>query len=188
MAGRNDKAIVDAFQALAHTLGQNRAADRVAHAPSWLERFQRHSPPKFKGEYDPDVTMRWMTEVEKIFAAMECPLIQRVNLATFLLVDDAHFWWEGARQRMVDARVPMNWDNFKRTFLEKYFPEDVRSMKEVEFLELKQGDNTVAEYAAKFDELVRYCLHYQGEAGERAKCIKFVNGLRPDVKIFINYQ
>ncbi|XP_029130259.1 uncharacterized protein LOC114916869 [Cajanus cajan] len=46
----------------------------------------------------------------------------------------------------------------------------------------------VVDYAAKFDALVRYCTHYHGEGGERAKCIKFVNGLRPEIKIAINYQ
>ncbi|XP_020208018.1 uncharacterized protein LOC109792970, partial [Cajanus cajan] len=89
---------------------------------------------------------------------------------------------------MIDGGVHLNWDNFKKVFLEKYFPDDVRSQKEMEFLELNQGNNTVAEYAIKFDALVRYYTHYHGEGGERAKCIKFVNGLRPEVKIAINYQ
>ncbi|XP_020225271.1 uncharacterized protein LOC109807155 [Cajanus cajan] len=89
---------------------------------------------------------------------------------------------------MIDGGVHLNWDNFKGVFLEKYFPDDVRSQKEVEFLELKQGNDIVVEYAAKFDSLVRYCSHYHGEGGERAKCIKFVNGLRPKVKTAINYQ
>ncbi|XP_020219630.1 uncharacterized protein LOC109802623 [Cajanus cajan] len=84
--------------------------------------------------------MNWLTEIEKIFNVIECPLAQK--------------------------------DNFKRVFLEKYFPDDVRSQKEVEFLELKQGNNTIAEYAAKFDSLVRYCSHYHGEGGERAKVNK----------------
>ncbi|XP_020207108.1 uncharacterized protein LOC109792140 [Cajanus cajan] len=89
---------------------------------------------------------------------------------------------------MIDRAVHLNWDNFKRVFLEKYFSDNVRSQKEVEFLELKQGNDTVAEYAAQFDALVRYCTHYHGEGGERAKCIKFVNGLRSEVKTAINYQ
>nr|KYP59258.1 hypothetical protein KK1_014690 [Cajanus cajan] len=132
--------------------------------------------------------MNWITEIEKIFNVMECPLAQKVRLATYMLTADAHFWWEGALQRMIDGGVHLNWDNFKRVFLEKYFPDDVRSQKQVEFLELKQGNDTVAEYASKFDSLVRYCSHYHGEGGERAKCIKFVNGLRPKVKTTINYQ
>ncbi|XP_020208585.1 uncharacterized protein LOC109793532, partial [Cajanus cajan] len=132
--------------------------------------------------------MNWLTEIEKIFNVMDCPLTQKVKLATFMLTADAHFWWEGALRRMIDGGVHLNWDNFKKAFLEKYFPDDVRSQKEMEFLELNQGNNTVAEYAAKFDALVRYCTHYHGEGGERAKCIKFVNGLRPEVKTAINYQ
>ena len=62
-------------------------------------------------------------------------------------------------------------------FLEKYFPKDVRNKNEMEFLELKQGNMTVAEYAAKFEELVRYFLHYQGRDGESSKYVKFMNGL-----------
>ncbi|XP_028220276.1 uncharacterized protein LOC114401897 [Glycine soja] len=44
-------------------------------------------------------------------------------------------------------------------FLEKYFPKDVRNKNEMEFLELKQGNMTVAEYAAKFEELVRVAYY-----------------------------
>lgn len=36
----------------------------------------------------------------------------------------------------------------------------MRSKKEIEFLELKQGNLTVVEYAAKFEELVKFCSHY----------------------------
>lgn len=32
--------------------------------------------------------------------------------------------------------------------------------KEIEFHELKQGNLTVAEYAVKFEELVKFCPHY----------------------------
>ena len=72
--------------------------------------------------------------------------------------------------------------------MEKYFLEDVRTKKEMEFLELKQGGMTVAEYAAKFESLVRYCPQYQGAAGERSRCVKFMNGLRPEIKMAVNYQ
>ncbi|XP_020207559.1 uncharacterized protein LOC109792548 [Cajanus cajan] len=132
--------------------------------------------------------MNWLTEIEKIFNVVDCPLAQKVKFATFMLTADAHFSWEGALRREIDGGVQLNWDNFKRVFLEKYFPDDVRSRKEMEFLELNQGNDTMAEYASKFDALVRYCTHYHGEGGERAKCIKFVNGLRPEVKNAINYQ
>nr|KYP37890.1 hypothetical protein KK1_040891 [Cajanus cajan] len=119
---------------------------------------------------------------------MDCPLTQKVRLATFMLTADAYFWWEGALRKIIDGGMHLNWENFKRVFLEKYFPDVVRSRKKMEFLELKQGNDTVDAYAAKFDALVCYCTHYHGEGGDRAKCIKFVNGLRPEVKMAINYQ
>ncbi|XP_058765550.1 uncharacterized protein LOC131639051 [Vicia villosa] len=51
-------------------------------------------------------------------------------------------------------------------FLRRYFPEDVRGKKEIEFLELKQGSMTVPEYASKFVELAKYYAHYTNdEAG-----------------------
>ena len=55
----------------------------------------------------------------------------------------------------------------------KYFLADVRRRKEVELLELKQGSMTVANYAAKFEELSRFFPHYNGEEAEMCKCIKF---------------
>lgn len=42
----------------------------------------------------------------------------------------------------------MAWALSRDALLEKYFLEDVRGKKEIEFLELKQGNGTVAEYAA----------------------------------------
>jgi len=58
----------------------------------------------------------------------------------------------------------------------------------MEFLELKQGNMTMAKYAAKFEELMRYFPHYQGKDGESSKCVKFFNSLRPEVKQAVNYQ
>ncbi|XP_058741352.1 uncharacterized protein LOC131613723 [Vicia villosa] len=58
----------------------------------------------------------------------------------------------------------------------------------MEFLGLKKGNGTVAEYAAKFQELIKYCPHYNTMNVERSKCLKFVNGLRHDIKKAIGYQ
>ncbi|XP_004516263.1 uncharacterized protein [Cicer arietinum] len=47
----------------------------------------------------------------------------------------------------------------------------------MEFVKLEQGNMSVAEYAAKFEELSRYFPLYVGEARENSKCIKFEMGL-----------
>lgn len=72
--------------------------------------------------------------------------------------------------------------------MEKYFSEDVRNWKEMEFLEFKQVRTTMVEYGAKFEELVIYFSHYQGEAEKWSKCVKFINGFRPQIKMMINYH
>ena len=99
-----------------------------------------------------------------------------------MLEGEAEVWWDNSRQRLEVAGTGITWAVFRAEFLEKYFPEDIRSAKEIEFLELKQGSMTVAEYAARFEELVQYCAHYNTEEAMTSKCLKFENGLRPEIK------
>lgn len=40
----------------------------------------------------------------------------------------------------------------------------------------------MANYEAKFDELSRYFLHYNGVDVEGSKCVKFENGLHLKIK------
>jgi len=46
----------------------------------------------------------------------------------------------------------------------------------------------VTEYAAKFVELAKFYPHYSADTAEFSKCIKFENGLRPEIKRAIGYQ
>jgi len=66
------------------------------------------------------------------------------------------------RQRLEGASTVVTWKLFREEFLGKYFPDNVRK-KEIEFLELKQGSMTVAEYAGKFKEWSTFCP-YNNEA------------------------
>jgi len=68
---------------------------------------------------------------------MACPEGQKVAFGTYTLVEDAEYWWENTYQCLEAKCQDVTWDVFKRVFLEKYFPKDVRNKKEMEFLELK---------------------------------------------------
>ncbi|GAU49534.1 hypothetical protein TSUD_243790 [Trifolium subterraneum] len=59
--------------------------------------------------------------------------------------------------------------------------------KVVEFMKLEQGNMLVAEYAAKFDSLCVFSPHYNTPKAENDKCVKFENGLRPDIKHIIGF-
>jgi hypothetical protein len=58
---------------------------------------------------------------------------QKVRLATHMLAEEAEYWWTNAKGRL-EAGGAVTWARFKTEFLRKYFPEDLRTKKEVEFL------------------------------------------------------
>ncbi|KAF1885911.1 hypothetical protein Lal_00016946 [Lupinus albus] len=82
----------------------------------------------------------------------------------------------------------ISWGTFKEKFLHKYFPADLKRKKEMEFLKLEQGNMSVGEYAAKFDELARFCPYSELEVDGRSKCSKLESGLRPKLKIMFDHQ
>ncbi|MCI63424.1 GRAS family transcription factor, partial [Trifolium medium] len=72
--------------------------------------------------------------------------------------------------------------SFQKGISDKYFPADERNRKVIEFMELKQGGMSVSKYAAKFEDLCRFAPHYNTLEAKEDKCVKFENGLRPDIK------
>jgi len=77
-----------------------------------------------------------------------------------MLAEEAEYLWENTRQRLEAVGTEITWEVFRNEFLGKYFLADVRNKKEIEFLELKQGSTSVADYVAKFEELSKFCPHY----------------------------
>ena len=119
---------------------------------------------------------------------VQCADVEMVRFGTHMLAEEADDWWVSARPILEDGGVVVTSAVFRREFLNRYFPEDVRGKKEIEFLDLKQGDMSVTEYAAKFVELAKFYPHYTAETAEFSKCIKFENGLRAEIKRAIGYQ
>ncbi|MCI57291.1 gag polyprotein-related, partial [Trifolium medium] len=68
------------------------------------------------------------------------------------------------------------------------FPVDVKNKKVVEFMELKQGNLPVADYAVKFETLCAFSPHYNIVGAENDKCVKFESGLHPDIKHLIEFS
>ena len=126
--------------------------------------------------------------MERILRAIVTSDDQKVRLATHMLAEEAEFWWTNAKGRLETGGEVVTWARFKSWFLKKYFPEDLRTRKEVEFLNLKQGSFSVAEYAAMFEELLRFCLYINAEDAMISKCVKFESGLRPDIYQYMCVQ
>lgn len=65
---------------------------------------------------------------------MACTEVQKVQFDTHMLSEEVEDWWDNVRQRLEDTGAEDTWVVFRNEFLEKYFPEDVRGKKEIEFL------------------------------------------------------
>jgi len=134
MAGRNDAVIAAALEAV----GQQPNANVGVNAEvKMLETFLRDHPPTFKGRYDPDGAQMWLKEIERIFQVMQCNEIQRVHFGTHMLAKEADDWWVSILPTLEQGGGVVTWAMFRREFLDRYFLEDVRGKKEIEFLELK---------------------------------------------------
>src|ERR1044072_9915409 len=101
-----------------------------------LSDFRRQEPPKFLGDTDPEKADLWIQEVEKIFTVLRTPEATKLDYAAYLLLGDAEYWWRGARLILEANHVAVNWESFRRVFLQKYFPVSAQEEKATQFLKL----------------------------------------------------
>ncbi|XP_075524117.1 uncharacterized protein LOC142556543 [Primulina tabacum] len=139
------------------------------------ERFRRMSPKEFSGTADPMIAEGWIKSKEVIFDFMELTDADRVRCATFLLSGDARLWWESASVA-VNLQT-LTWMGFKEVFFAKYFTEEVRSRLTREFMTLRQGDSSVADFVRKFERGCYFVPLIANDA--QAKRRHFMDGLRP---------
>lgn len=89
-----------------------------------------------------------------------------------MLSKEVGYWWEFFCRGLEYSGIAIAWDNFKKEFLDEYFPTGVHKCKEIELLELKRGNMYVTDYTIKFEELPIYSPHYIGVDVEGSKCWK----------------
>lgn len=130
--------------------------------------FQAVKPPEFQGTHDPVEAQIWLKEVEKAFDLVNVGDEQKVGFATYLLKGEANYWWESAKA-LAEAAGEITWEEFKRIFLEKYYPRYMRTQMELKFFELKQENMSVAEYEKKFTELARFVGDFVDTEEKRAR-------------------
>ncbi|GAU33777.1 hypothetical protein TSUD_393390 [Trifolium subterraneum] len=150
--------------------------------------FCRMNPPEFVGEYVPSVAREWIQRMRGILDSMACTELEKVTFATRFHRGAACNWWEGVRAYMTASQMEMTWANFRRLFIDHYIPESYRMSMERELIELKQGGKSVAEYTAKFNELVRYVADSDDAPTEAWKIKKYRFGLRADITHDVSMQ
>jgi len=116
----------------------------------------KHNPPKFNGGGNPDKADQWMSDIERFFEATQCPEERKLSCVVYILTEDAEFWWKGMKQMMEGRGENVTWESVKVIFLKEYFPNNVRNAKEIEFMQLEQGNLSVTDCATRFKHLARF--------------------------------
>ncbi|KAK2370458.1 cleavage and polyadenylation specificity factor subunit [Trifolium repens] len=161
---------------------EKRDREILAAGSRVLASFNQQAPPKFNGEGGPETADLWLHAMERIFGAIHCPEGEKVVLATYQLLGGSEFWWRNARLIMENAYEEINWENFKRRFLAKYFPETARERYGEEFLRLRQGSMNVEAYSKKFESLSRFFRFFRDGIDEVYMCCRFQDGLRYELQ------
>lgn len=147
--------------------------------------FHRLKPPTFGGTTDPLMIENWIIDMEKCFDIVKCSNTEKVAYATFMLREGAFDWWNAHRKSYPEGTI-LTWEIFKQAFYQKYFPLSIQRQKEREFLDLKQGGKSVAEYEMELSKLVRYAFENAQNGIKKAQ--RFEDGLNPiicgRVKVF----
>ena len=146
-----------------------------------IEQFRKMGPPSFLENPDPTEAKTWIMQMEKIFDVVGCTEVQKVSFASFMLKGEAEHWWRSTKKTLpLEEDEILTWTIFLDGFYEKYFLESVREEKEVEFIELIQGNKTVIQYEAKFTELAQFAPQIVSDDVRKAK--KFRRGLQPSIR------
>ncbi|WJX29984.1 hypothetical protein P8452_18571 [Trifolium repens] len=161
---------------------EKREREVLAAGSRVLTSFNHQNPPKYNGEGGPDAADLWLQAMEKIFGAIHCPEGEKVTLATYQLSGGSEYWWKSTSLMMEAAHEEINWENFKRKFLAKYFPETARERYGEEFLKLRQGGMNVEVYANKFESLSRFFRFFRDGIDETYMCRRFQDGLRYELQ------
>ncbi|XP_017428667.1 uncharacterized protein LOC108336713 [Vigna angularis] len=147
-----------------------------------LESFLQHHPDRFTGKCSPDEADHWFQDMERIYEAKGCPDGWKLAYTQYLLTGEAGHWWNSVKMILERNETPITWELFRTKFYTEYFPDSVRFAKEVEFLELAQGNRSVSEYVDRFKHLLRFNTM---TVNEEWQCRKFENGLRKDIKLLV---
>ncbi|XP_016732512.1 uncharacterized protein [Gossypium hirsutum] len=153
---------------------------------SVTERLRSNGAKIFRGivRVAPNVAEYWMEATERILDNLDCTPDQKLKGVVPLLRDEAYQWWLTVKEGTQANHL--TWMFFKTTFQAKYVGASYIDACRREFLNLTQGDRTVAEYEAEF---LRLSLYAHGMVATKyERCVRFEDGLKDGLRVLIAPQ
>jgi hypothetical protein len=137
-------------------------------------------PPTFEEAKEPLAADAWIRAIEAKFSVFTLPCSEerKASFAALQLRGAALIWWENFKT-MIPAGHQITWAEFKQAFKEHHIPKGLMDRKMKELLALKQGSDTVYEYAKKFKALCQYGGHHIDNDAKKIE--RFRDGLHGDL-------
>ena len=138
----------------------------------------------------------WLEKLERALDEVRCHMDQNATCAISLLQGSSYDWWKLVLRNPLLLN-PVTWDYFVTEFNTKYVTDDYKESKWKQFLTLRQGKLTVAEYEKEFTLLSKYAP--ASVLTEKFRCRQFEESymsplkgtsrllLRYKLSIFINW-
>ena len=104
---------------------------------SRLRDFVRMNPPNFLGSMMGEDPQEFLDGVFKVLSSMGVTSREKAELASYQLREVAQVWYIQWKDNRLVESGPIEWEEFKEAFLEKYFPHERRGVKVEEFINLK---------------------------------------------------
>ncbi|XP_017609284.1 uncharacterized protein LOC108455207 [Gossypium arboreum] len=146
-----------------------------------VEKIRKHGAEEFRAnkDDDPERAEFWLENTIRVFDEQSCTSEECLKCAISLLRDSAYYRWKTLVSLVPHEMV--TWEFFQEEFRNKYISERFMDQKHKEFLNLKQGCMTIAEYEREFIRLSKYareCVSSEAKMHRR-----FEDGLNEDIRL-----
>lgn len=160
---------------------QEEPMEKVKHS-----QFLKLKPTEFSGEEVGEDRTWFLEGIEKACRVLGCSSIRSVESATYRLKGKADKWWTiWTKERDRDS-PPVEWEEFKKLFMDHFIPQNTRLVKAKEFETLKQGSMTIEEYDTQFHQLSSFTTHMHLD--ERLRIRRFVMEIRHSLLQLLKLQ
>ena len=161
-----------------------RVLDQLTTPQAPSDSVRKHGVEEFHGTSmeEFDKAEFWLEKLERALDEMRSPRDQKVTCAVSLLQGATYDWWKLVlRNPLLPDLVTL--DYFVIECNTKYITDDYKESKWKQFLTLRQGKLTMAEYEKEFNRLSKYAL--ESVLTEKFRCRQFEEGLHESIKRYL---